>query len=194
MYCRCTFSLCSVIHISPPQYWLMPISHVSLLSHSKPVSTLAVPDPSHYTYFGSYYLWLEWERTLGRTTYKYMYVLLVHLFPVFVYVLETCFFRVTFFGPILCHSHFDFWVLGWTEHVLWYFVLQRGTEFQDILGLLRSLWWVGGLASSSFPGGSRRPNQTCWYYTRFLFSGLMSDFCINAYNSVTSYCLSHANH
>ena len=122
-----------------------------------------------------------------------MYVLLVHLFPVFVYVLETCFFRVTFLGPILCHSHFDFWVLGWTEHVLWYFVLQRGTEFQDILGLLRSLWWVGGLASSSFPGGSRRPNQTCWYYTRFLFSGLMSDFCINAYHSVTSYCLNHAN-
>ena len=122
-----------------------------------------------------------------------MYVLLVYLFPVLVYVLETCFFRVTFFGPTLCQSFFLLWVLGWTEHVLWYFVLQRGTEFQDILGLLRSLWWVGGLASSSFPGGSRRPNQTCWYYTRFLFSGLMSDFCINAYHSVTSYCLSHAN-
>ena len=32
-------------------------------------------------------------------------------------------------------------------------------------------------------GGSRRPNQTCWYYTRFLFSGRMSDFCKNAYQT-----------
>ena len=32
-------------------------------------------------------------------------------------------------------------------------------------------------------GGSRRPNQTCWYYTRFLFSGRMSDFCKNAYRT-----------
>ena len=29
-------------------------------------------------------------------------------------------------------------------------------------------------------GGSRRPNQTFWYYTRFLFSGRMSDFCKNS--------------
>ena len=32
-------------------------------------------------------------------------------------------------------------------------------------------------------GGSRRPNQTFWYYTRFLFSGRMSDFCQNAYQT-----------
>ena len=35
-------------------------------------------------------------------------------------------------------------------------------------------------------GGSRRPNQTCWYYTRFLFSGRMSDFCKNASRHLTS--------